>query len=93
MGGVHVAQGVSVFDSDFGSHDLVPNRFQRERDVLVLDTSLWELVYYDGYRYEELGKAGDNDRFLLTVDYGLKSKQEKGSGAVFDINTGTAVVA
>ena len=93
MGGVHVAQGVSVFDSDFGSHDLVPNRFQRARDVHVIDTSLWELVFYDGYRYVELGKGGDNDRFLLTVDYGLKSKQEKGSGAVFDIDTAAAVVA
>lgn len=91
--GVSVVGAVDVYVSDFTVLDIVPNRFQRERDVWVLDTEYWEIVYLDGYKTETIAKIGDAERRHILVDWGLKSNNEAASGVVADINEATAMVA
>lgn len=92
-GGVTVVGAVDVYVSDFSILDVVPNRFQRERDVWVLDTEYWEMCYLDGYKTETIAKIGDAERRHILVDWGLKSNNEAASGVVADVDSTTAMVA
>lgn len=92
-GGVSVVGAVDVYVSDYTVLDIVPNRFQRERDVWVLDTEYWEITYLDGYKTETIAKIGDAERRHILVDYGLSSLNEAASGVVADIDETTAMVA
>lgn len=91
-GGVTAVGAVDFYVSDFGVLDIVPNRFQRERDVFVLDMNLWELAYFDGYSTMNIAKIGDSERRIVLVDYVLRSNNEAGSGVVADIDETAAVV-
>ena len=91
-GGVSVVGAVDVYVSDFTVLDIVPNRFQRERDVWILDTEFWEISYLDGYKTETIAKIGDAERRHILVDWGLASLNEAASGVVADIDETLAMV-
>lgn len=76
---------VDVYVSDFGRHVVVPNRFSRDRDAFVLDPKLWDICYLRGYRNYPLAKSGDNEKFQMITEYGLRSLNEAGSGVVADL--------
>lgn len=84
---------VDIYVSDFGEIKIVPNRFQRDRDVFILDKEMWEIAYLRPFHTNKLAKAGDAENRQLLVDYGLKSKNEEASGCVADIDHTTAMVA
>lgn len=92
-GGVSVVGAVDVYVTDFTVIDVVPNRFQRSRDVFALDTEFWAIGYLDGYKTEEISKIGDASRRHILVDWVLVGRNEASSGIVADINTGTPMVA
>lgn len=92
-GGISVVGAVDVYVSDFTVIDIVPNRFQRERDVWVLDNEFWEVTYLDGYKTETISKIGDAERRHILVDWGLKSDNEAASGHYADIDETTPMVA
>ena len=92
-GGVSVVGAVDVYVSDYTVLDIVPNRFQRERDVWILDTEYWEISYLDGYKTETIAKIGDAERRHILVDWGLSSLNEAASGVVADVDETVAMVA
>lgn len=79
----------SVYESDFGELRIIPNRFQRARDALVLDLEHWALGFLPGREFAifELAKTGDTDRRQILSEYTLESRNEKASGGVFDLTT------
>jgi hypothetical protein len=91
-GGVSVIGAVDVYVSDFTVIDVVPNRFQRERDVWILDTEYWEIAYLDGYKTEKISKIGDAERRHILVDWLVKSNNEAASAVLADIDETTAMV-
>lgn len=80
-----VTAAVDVYISDFGTLQVVPNRFQRTRTVFVLETEKWALATLRPFDTVDLAKTGDADKKLLTVEYTLEARQEKASGAVKDV--------
>lgn len=92
-GGVSVVGAVDVYVSDFTVLDVVPNRFQRERDFWILDTEYWEISYLDGYKTETIAKIGDAERRHILVDWALSSHNEAASGVVADVDETTAMTA
>ncbi|HEX5509839.1 MAG TPA: DUF5309 domain-containing protein [Pseudolabrys sp.] len=80
---------VDAYESDFGKLRVVPNRFQRSRDVLVLETSKWALAFLNGRNMVSLplAKTGDSDRREILAEYALVARNEKSSGGVFDCTT------
>lgn len=88
-----VIGAVDYYTSDFGTLHIVPNRFQREDDVFVLDTEHFEVAYLDGYKTETIAKTGDAEKRQILVDYTLCSMAEDASGIVADIDETTAMVA
>jgi hypothetical protein len=81
-----VISGVDLYVSDFGEHKLVPSRFVRDQNVLVLDMAYWALGELRGFAKEPLAKTGDSDRAMIIGEYTLISRNEAASGKVTDIN-------
>jgi hypothetical protein len=78
-----------AYESDFGTLRLVPDRFQRTRDVLVLQFDMWALAYISGRKMVSLSlaKTGDSERRQILSEYGLEARNEAASGGVFDLTT------
>jgi hypothetical protein len=84
-----IIAAVDAYESDFGTLKVVPNRFQRARDVLVLQLEMWALAYVNGRRMVSLplAKTGDSDRRMMLSEYALVARNEKSGGGVFDLTT------
>lgn len=76
-----------IYVSDFGQVSIVANRFQRERDVFVLDPEYASIAYLRPFQTVELAKTGDAEKRMLLCEWGLKIKNEKAHGAVYDLNS------
>jgi hypothetical protein len=76
-----------IYVSDFGNVNIVANRFQRERDVFVLDPEYASVAYLRPFQTVELAKTGDAEKRMLLCEWGLKIKNEKAHGAVYDLNS------
>ncbi len=81
-----ITASVSAYESDFGVLSVKANRFQRTRDVLVLQMDKWAVAYLNGRKMISipLAKTGDSDRRQVLAEYCLVSRNEKASGGVFD---------
>jgi hypothetical protein len=75
-----------VYMSDFGSMSVVPNRFMRSRDALVLDPEYAALAYLRPFQTNELAKAGDADKTQILVEVTLEVKNEAAHGIIADLN-------
>lgn len=89
--GLTVVGSVDVYVSDFGMLAIVPNRFQRSRDVFVMESEMWGISYLDGYHIEKMGKTGDSEKRVLIVDWGVVSKNEAASGTLYDVDETAAM--
>jgi hypothetical protein len=75
-----------VYVSDFGNMAVVPNRFMRTRDALILDPEYAAIAYLRPFMTNELAKAGDSDKTQVLVECTLEVKNEAAHGGVFDLN-------
>lgn len=73
-----------VYVSDFGQVSIVPDRFQRGRDVFVLDTDYWKVAYLRPFFTKDLAPTGDADKKSLLVEWALEASNEQSSGGIFD---------
>lgn len=76
---------VDVYVTDFGEIKAVPNRFQRTRDVFILQADKWALAYLRPFQTVELAKTGDSEKRELIVEYTLEARAPKANGAIYDI--------
>ena len=76
-----------VYVSDFGTINIVPNRFMRARDALIVDPEYASLAVLRPIQQEELAKTGDAEKRLMLVEYGLKVKNQAAHGIVADLTT------
>lgn len=91
--GITAVAAADVYVTDYGVMELIPDRFQRERDVFVFDLEYWGISYLDGYKTYEIAKSGDSEKRMLLVDWGVVCNEEAASGIVADVDETTAVVA
>jgi hypothetical protein len=77
----------SVYESDFGTLKIVPNRFQRARDALVLDMEYWRVAILQPMHSFDKAKTGHADTKVIAIEYTLESGQEKASGGSFDLSS------
>jgi hypothetical protein len=87
--GKKIIASVDAYESDFGTLKVVPNRFLRTRDVLVLQTDMWAVAFLKGRKMVSipLAKTGDSERRQILSEYALVSRHEAASGGVFDNTT------
>ena len=80
---VHTA--IDIYVSDFGSLAVIPNRFQVQDSMLVLQMDMWCMASLADFQETPLAKTGDSDRVQLLSEYTLTAKNEKSSGIVADL--------
>jgi hypothetical protein len=77
---------IDVYISDFGELQVVPNRFQRSRDVFVLDPSYARVGYLKNTTQTELARTGHSERRLISAEYGLQVDNEAAHGVIADVD-------
>lgn len=75
-----------VYVGDFGPLSIVPNAFMRERDAILVDTDHVSVATLRPYECTELALNGDARRFMCLAEWGLKVRNERGLGGIFDLN-------
>ena len=78
---------IDVYVSDFGEITVIPNRFMRSRDGLVIEKDKWALASLRSFSETPLAKTGDSDRVQILCEYTLESRNEAASGGIFDLTT------
>lgn len=78
-----------VYEGDFSRLKIVPNRFTRARDLLLLDMDYWSIAFLPGRNMISfpLAKTGDTDKRQILSEYTLVAKQEAASGILRDLTT------
>lgn len=81
-----LSAAIDVYVSDFGELTIVPSRFSRSRDVLVLDPNYARVAYLKPTTQKELARTGHAERRLISVEYGLQIDNEAAHGVVADVS-------
>ena len=91
-GGVRVVGAVDVWVTDFAIVDVVPNRFQRDRDAFFVNFDYVEVSYFDPISTDAMGKDADDEPRMVLADYSIRARNRPSLGVFADIDTGTAMV-
>jgi hypothetical protein len=75
-----------VYMSDFGTMQVIPQRFMRARDALVLDPEYAALAYLRPFQTNDLAKTGDSENTQLLAEVTLEVKNEAAHGIIADLN-------
>lgn len=88
ISGNTIVASVDVYKSSLaGTLKIVPNRFMRTRDCLVLDMTKWAMSSYRDFRTKDLASTGDYTSKQILAEYALEASNEAASGGVFDLTT------
>ena len=85
-GQITILAGADLYQSDFGVLQIVPNRFMRSRDALVLDPEYASLNYLRPFTTNDLAKTGDSEKTQILAELTLEVKNEAAHGGVFDLS-------
>lgn len=78
---------IDIYVSDFGDHQIVADRFSRDRDLHLLTTELWAMAYLRPMFTKDIASTGDATKGAMIVEYTLESRNEAGSAIVADLTT------
>lgn len=78
---------VDIYVSDFGTLRVVPNRFQRERTVHVLQPDMWAMSFLRPFQTQDVARTGDAEKKTLIAEWTLESRNQAASGVVADVTT------
>jgi hypothetical protein len=85
-GDITILAGADLYQSDFGVLQIVPNRFMRTRDALVLDPEYASLNYLRPFQTNEIARQGDSQKTQILAELTLEVKQEAAHGGIFDLS-------
>ena len=74
-----------VYLSDFGTLNVVPDRFLDDACALFVDASMASVAYLRPFKKTKLAKTGDSEKHLMNVEYTLVVKNEKAHAKVSGI--------
>lgn len=74
-----------VYVGDFGALTAIPHPYALSRDAVLVDPKMVAIMTLDGLKSKELASAGDNTKFLMTFEKGLKVSNEKAHAVLADL--------
>lgn len=77
---------IDVYVSDFGTLNVVPNRFQRTRDAFVLESAKLAIAYLRPFQTIELATTGDAQQREMLCEWTLECRAPKAHGAIYDLS-------
>jgi len=81
-----ILAGADLYQSDFGVLQIVPNRFMRTRDALILDPEYAALAYLRPFQTLDIAKVGDADKKQILAELTLEVRNEAAHGGAFDLS-------
>jgi hypothetical protein len=81
-----IVGSADLYMSDFGTISIVPNRFMRTRDALVIDPEYAALAYLRPFQTNDLAKTGDSENTQLLAEVTLEVKNEAAHGIIADLD-------
>lgn len=78
---------ISVYRSDYGPLKFVMNRFQRERDMHLLNPDYLEIRTLEPMQYQDLALTGLSQKGQMWTNFTLAVLNEAAHGGLFDLNT------
>jgi hypothetical protein len=78
---------ISVYRSDYGPLKLVMNRFQRERDMWLLNPDYVEIRSLEAMQYQDLATTGLSQKGQMWTNLTLAVLNEAAHGVLADLNT------
>jgi hypothetical protein len=87
---------IDVYESDFGTLQVAPNRFIRGanstaakigQDALILEMDYFAVAFLRDFSLQNPAQTKDADQRFMVVEYTLVSRNEKSSGMVTDLTT------
>ena len=78
---------VDIYESDFGSLEVIPERFGVASDMPVIQKDMWALAPLRPFRLVDLARTGDTERKQLIIEWCLESRNEAASGIVRALST------
>lgn len=84
--GKKVINAISIYESDYGSMKVVPNRFCKSTDVLVYEQDYWKIAVLRPMQSMEIARTGDAEKRQVLMEYGLCAANEESSGAIFALS-------
>ena len=87
---------IDVYESDFGTLQVAPNRFIRGanataakvgQDALILEMDMFAVAFLRDFSLQNPAQTADADQRFMVAEYTLESRNEKASGAVYDLTT------
>jgi hypothetical protein len=81
-----ILAGADLYQSDFGVLSIVPDRFMRSRDALILDPEYAALAYLRPFQTNELARVGDAEKTQILAEFTLEVRNEAAHGGVFDLS-------
>jgi hypothetical protein len=82
-----IVAAVDAYESDFGRLKVVPNRFMRTRDCLVLQMDMWAKATLRDMNTIDIAVTGDSVSKAIVTEMTIEARNEKASGGVFDLTT------
>jgi hypothetical protein len=64
-----IVGAVDVYVSSFGQHKIMLSRYMPANRVYCVDPDYASIAFLDSFKFSKLGKVGDGERGLLTVEY------------------------
>lgn len=82
---VKIVATADLYVSDYGEFSIVPNRWMRSRDALLIDWKYITVKYLRPFKTDKIAKTGDNEKKALVVEWGLHIGNEAGLALATDL--------
>lgn len=80
--GTAIVGAADLYISDFGEHRVVPNRFCKSNQVLVLDMDYWSVAYLRPVRQIPIARTGAADKRFIDTEFALVANNPQSSGKI-----------
>jgi len=77
-----IQNSVDVYVSDFGTYNIVMDRFCDQDIVYFLDHDMWSVNYLRDFQTVDIAKDGDSEKKMLLVEYGLHCGNEAANAKI-----------
>jgi len=77
-----IQNSVDVYVSDFGTYNIIMDRFCDQDFVYFLDHDMWSVDYLRDFQTVDIARAGDGEKKMLLVEYGLRCGNEAANATI-----------
>tara|TARA_R110002051_G_scaffold204723_1_gene270814 strand:- start:7425 stop:8348 length:924 start_codon:yes stop_codon:yes gene_type:complete len=73
---------INVYDSDFGTMNIVLDRYVPDVNIIAVDIEMWSTAYLRRFKQQKLAKVSDGTNFVIVGELTLDGKTEKGAAII-----------